>query len=172
MRQVIYSAAASLDGYIARADGSHDWIPMDPEIDFGAMFSRFDTVIMGRKAHDVTVAMEGPSPFSALETFVFSRSKKPGKHPGYEYREGSPGELIRELRKFPGKDIWLMGGGELARQFMAEDLIDGIQIGVIPVVLGGGIPLFGPGFRERQFQFAGQRLYAGSGIVMLDYERV
>ena len=148
MRQVIYSAAASLDGYIARTDGSHDWIPMDPEIDFGAMFGRFDTVVMGRKTHEVAAAIEGENPFSAMETFVFSRTRKPGKHTGVEYREGSPGNLIQELRKVSGRDIWLMGGGELTREFLREDLVDGIQVAVVPVVLGGGVPLFAPGFAE------------------------
>ena len=64
-----------------------------------------------------------------------------------------------------------MGGGELTREFLREDLVDGIQVAVVPVVLGGGVPLFAPRFAERQFQFSGQRVYRNSGIVMLEYVR-
>lgn len=172
MRQIIYSAAVSLDGYIARKDGSADWIPMDPEVDFGAMFSRFDVILMGRKTHEVTLAMGGANPFVGMESFVFSRTKPAGKRDGAEYITTRPVELVRELRKFPGKDLWLMGGGELAAEFLREDLVDGIQVAVCPVLLGAGIPMFGSGFPQRQFRFASQRVYPKSGIVMIDYERL
>lgn len=173
MRQVIYAAAVSLDGYIARKDGSFDWIPVDPEVDFAAMFSRFDVMFMGRKTHEVAVAAyaEGPNPYAGMESFVFSRSKAPGKRQGVEYITTPPVELVGEFRKQPGKDMWLMGGGELAVEFLREDLVDGIQVAVCPILLGSGIPMFRAGFPERQFRFAGQRLYPKSGIVMIDYER-
>jgi dihydrofolate reductase len=176
MRQIIYSAAASLDGYIAREDGSVSWIPLDPEIDFGAMFSRFDVILMGRKTQEISLKMsegsEGANPFAGMESFVFSRSVEPGKRHGVEYVTASPVSLISQLRKSSGKDLWLMGGGELAADFLRADLIDGISIAVCPVVLGTGIPMFGSGFPERQFRFASQRVYSKSGIIAIDYERV
>ena len=164
MRKIVYSAAASLDGYIARKDGSADWIPMDPEIDFGAMFSRFDCLLMGRKTFEITQKMAtpgAPNPFAEMERHVFSR----------RLSKGEPLEIVIELRKRPGKDIWLMGGGELAAEFLKEDLIDGISVAVCPILLGSGIPLFAAGFPERQFRFTTQRTYPKSGIVMLGYER-
>ena len=177
MRQIIYAAAARLDGYIAKKDGSVGWIPMDPEIDFGAMFSRFDVILMGRKTHEVSLAIQaesvgGPDPFAAMETFVFSRTKEPGKRDGAEYITTPPIELVKELRKHPGKDLWLMGGGELAADFLRDDLVDGISVAVCPVLLGSGIPMFGAGFPERQFRMAKQRVYQKSGIIEIDYERV
>jgi len=175
MRQVIYSAAASLDGYIARKDGSVSWIPMDPEIDFGAMFSRFDVILMGRRTHEIslTLAPEGGSnPFTGMQGYVFSRSKSPGERAGVEYTAKSPVELVSELRKQPGKDLWLMGGGDLAAEFLKQDLVDGISVAVCPILLGSGIPLFGSGFPERQFRMAKQRVFQNSGIIAIDYERL
>ena len=170
MRQIIYSAAASLDGYIARRDGSADWIPEDSDVDFGAMFSRFDTVLLGRKTHDEALKLGGTMP--GMEAFVFSRSKPPGRRDSAIFVNSRPLDLVVDLRKQPGKDLWLMGGGELASEFLQADLVDGIQMAVCPVVLGSGIPMFGTGAPERKFRLANQRLYAKSGIMMLDYERV
>ena len=175
MRQIIYEAAVSLDGYIARKDGSFDWIPMDPDIDFGTTFSRFDVILMGRKTHEVSLAnsAEGQeNPLAGMETFVFSRSQPAGKRHGVEYVDTPPIELVRELRKHPGKDLWLMGGGELAAEFLRADLIDGISLAVCPILLGAGIPMFGTGYPERGYRFAKQRVYPKSGIIAIDYERV
>jgi dihydrofolate reductase len=175
MRQVIYAATASLDGYIARKDGAVDWIPKDPDVDFGAIFSRFDVILLGRKTHEIALSMSEAAqenPFAGWEAFVFSRTKEPGKRHGVEYITTPPLELVKELRKRPGKDLWLMGGGELAAEFLEDDLIDGIRIAACPLLLGSGIPMFGSGFPERRFRFAAQRVYPKSGIVSIDYERV
>ena len=171
MRQIIYSAAASLDGFIARTDGTADWIPPDPDVDFAAMFSRFDTILLGRKTYEEALKMGGL--FPGMEVYVFSRSSPAGKHSGIEFVTGSPLELVLQLRKNPGKDLWLMGGGELAGEFLQADLLDGIQVAVCPVLIGSGIPMFGgaAGFTERRFRTASHRVYPKSGIVMLDYER-
>ncbi len=171
MREIVYSAAASLDGYIARADGAVDWIPMDTDVDGGAMFSRFDTILMGRKTHEVSLAMGGAA-FASMETYVFSRTHSAGRDDRAKYVTVSPSDLVKELRKQPGKDLCLMGGGELAAEFLKDDLIDGIQLALCPVVLGAGVPLFATGFPQRQFRLTGHRVYAKSGIVWLDYERV
>ena len=175
MRQIIYSAAASLDGYIARKDGSVDWIPSDPDVDFAALMSRFDVLLMGRKTFDISRKVrseDGHNPFAGFETFVFSRTNAPGKRRGVEFITTPPVELVRDLRQHPGKDLWLMGGGELAAQFLSQDLIDGIQIGVCPILLGSGIPMFASGFPQRSFRFSSHRLYPKSGILAIDYERI
>ena len=112
-----------------------------------------------------------PNPFAGYETFVFSRSKKPGKRDGVEYITTPPIELVKELRKHPGKDLWLMGGGELAAEFLQDDLVDGIRIAICPLLLGAGIPMFASGFPGRQFRLSNQRVYPKSGIVEINYER-
>src|SRR5438128_12627062 len=97
MRRVRYSVAMSLDGYIAGPKGGYDWIVMDPDIDFGALFKDFDTVLMGRK--------------------------------------------VTELEQKKGKDIWLFGGGELFRSLLGLGLVDAVEVAIVPVLLGGGVPM-------------------------------
>jgi dihydrofolate reductase len=82
----------------------------------------------------------------------------------------APGELVREMKSKPGKDIWLMGGGELARDFLRDDLVDRMELGIMPILLGDGIPLFPQGFPERRLELRNAQSYP-SGIVMLRYAR-
>ena len=83
----------------------------------------------------------------------------------------SPASLIRQIRKKRGKDIWLMGGGVLAREFLKADLVDEIHLGVVPVLLGEGIPLFPSGFPQRDFSLIENKAY-GKGLISLKYKRV
>jgi dihydrofolate reductase len=81
MRRIRYAVAASLDGYIAGPKGEADWIIMDPEIDFGALFAQFDTILMGRKTFEA-MAAGGRSEMPGTKTFVFSRTLRQKDHPG------------------------------------------------------------------------------------------
>jgi dihydrofolate reductase len=169
-RNVVLSVAVSLDGYIARRDGSVDWLIMDPEMDFKKMVSAFDVIVAGRKTLDPALDKGGGGGMGKMACFVFSRTLPPGKRNGVEYVGRPPKELVRELKAQPGKDIWLMGGGELAREFLRDDLIDRIELAVIPVLLGSGIPLFPSGFPQRNYALAEQRSYS-SGILSVSYVR-
>ena len=82
----------------------------------------------------------------------------------------SPAKFVEGLRKKPGKDIWHMGGGELAREFLRADLVDEIRLGIMPVLLGEGIPLFPSGFPQREFSLTECRSYS-KGMVSLVYQR-
>lgn len=170
MRSVVLFVGMSLDGYIARRDGSVDWLVVEPSYDFKGFFDSIDVVLMGRKTADVAPQQGGMGSMGKMEEYVFSRSKPPGKRGRVEYTNQPPGVLIRELKARPGKDIWLMGGGELAREFLREDVIDRIDLGVLPVLLGDGIPLFPSGFPERHFKLVKSRSYPG-GMLELSYER-
>jgi dihydrofolate reductase len=161
----------SLDGYIARADGKVDWLIHDPTIDLGAYAKSFDVIVAGRKTLDLEGAHGGSGGrLGKVKCFIFSRSKPPGTRGGAEYVNRPPSELIRELRASPGKDIWLMGGGELAREFLKDDLVDRMDLGVMPTLLGEGIPLFPRGFPQRDFKLVSFRAHP-SGIVWASYER-
>ena len=170
MRSVVLSVAISLDGYVARPDGSVDFLVMDPEIDFAALFGRFDVTILGRKTYGESMK-QGGGATPGIAGYVFSRSLPPGKRDGVEFVSGPPAELVAELKGRSGKDIWLMGGGELTREFLKADLIDEIELTVMPTLLGAGIPLFPGGFEERKFRFGGHKLYPSTGIVGLTYLR-
>ena len=125
----------------------------------------------GRKTLDAALRM-GATSFggSSLATYVFSRSQPPGERDGLVFTRQSPAAFIRQLRRRPGKHIWLMGGGELARGFLKADLVDELHLGIVPVLLGEGLPLFPSGFPQRDFTLAGNQTYS-QGLIVLRYKR-
>lgn len=169
MRKVILALGLSIDGYIARLDGSVDFLFMPKDYSMAPLFSRIDTVIMGRKTYEVGKAMGG-SFGGKITYYVMSHSLPPGKREGVIFTADSSAELVARLRKQQGKDLWLMGGGELARDFLQADLIDEIQLGVIPVLLGEGIPAFPAGFPQRDFSPLECKTYS-QGLLSVKYER-
>ncbi len=145
MRKVKYAVANSLDGFIARKDGAFDWIIMDKEVmdELTEFFKSVDTVLMGRKTYEVALrhGTDDTSPPS-MKSYVFSRTLKTRQGADVEVVSENAGEFIRKLKNGSGKDIWLMGGGNLAQTLFDENLIDEILLGVHPVLLGSGISLF------------------------------
>jgi dihydrofolate reductase len=167
MRKVVYSVAASLDGYIAGPSGEADWITMDPEIDFAALFARFDVVLMGRRTYDQVRAMGGGEAMPGVTSIVASRTLRPEDCPGATVIGEGLEERVGELRAGDGKDIWLFGGGVLFRSLLDAGLVDEVGVAVMPVLLGGGVPLLAAGGRAR-LRLTGSRLYK-SGIASLEY---
>jgi dihydrofolate reductase len=167
MRKVVYSVAMSLDGFVAGPNGEADWITMDPEFDFAEVFARFDTLLMGRKTYEQTKAMGGGPAMPGFTSIVASRTLKPGDCPGATVIGDGLADRVRELRAGPGKDIWLFGGGVLFRSLLNARLVDEVGVGVMPVLLGGGVPLVSPGDRAR-LRLTGHKAYK-SGAVSLDY---
>ncbi len=173
MRRIVYSVAISLDGYIADADGGFDWIVTDPDMDFAALMARFDTFVMGRRTWEVMQSMGGGGGgLSGVKTFVVSRTLKPGDHPDVTILAEHWQEVVRELRELPGKDIWLFGGGALFAAMLDAGLVDAVEVGIVPVLLGGGIPLLKPPARRAKLALTGHRVYPKTGIVRLEYDVV
>ena len=168
MRKVILGLGTSIDGYIARLNGAVDFLFMPKDYSMGPFFATIDTAVMGRKTFD---AAKGASFGGSMKTYVFSRSRLPGERDGVTFVNESPESLVGELRKQPGKSIWLMGGGELAREFLKADLVDEIYLGIVPVLLGEGIPLFPSGFPQRDFSLIENNSYS-KGMIALKYKRV
>ena len=170
-RKVVLGLGISIDGYIARLNGAVDFLFMPKDYSMAPFFATIDTTIMGRKTLDVALQMSGGSyPKSSTATYVFSRSKPAVEHAGLVFVNQSPAKFIGQLRKKPGKDIWLMGGGELARDFLKADLVDEMYIGIVPTLLGEGIPLFPSGFPQREFALVENKTYS-KGLIALKYNR-
>ena len=171
MRQLRYSVAASLDGYIAGPNGEFDWIVIDPDIDFAAMYAGFSGLVMGRRSYEVFVSTgggEGP----ALATYVYSRTLPEGEREGVTFVHDAVSHVRGLKVSADGKPLWLWGGGDLFRQLAAAGLVDGIDIAIIPVVLGGGIQLLPSPGPRLPLQLRQHRLYSKTGTLYLEYDVV
>jgi dihydrofolate reductase len=169
MRRVRYVVAMSLDGYIAGPNGEADWIIMDPEIDFRALFEQFDTFLLGRRTFE-GMGGAGGSGKSGVQTIVFSRTLRQEDYPNVTVVSENPEDVLADLRPKPGKDIWLFGGGLLFRSLLEARLVDAVEASVVPVLLGEGIPLLPPKTSSERFELklASSRAFK-SGIVSLEY---
>jgi dihydrofolate reductase len=165
---VRYAVAMSLDGFIAGPGGEADWIIMDPEIDFKALYSQFDTMVMGRRTFEVVKRAGGGGSTRGMQVVVCSRTLRQEDHPGVTIVDNPEG-LLADLRSKPGKDVWLFGGGSLFRSFAELGLVDTVEVGVIPVLLGEGVPLLPPPATRIALKLTGHKLYAQTGILSLEY---
>jgi dihydrofolate reductase len=168
MRRLRYQVAVSLDGFIAGPEGEYDWIVMDPAIDFAAMYKEFDTAVMGRKTYEVMTAQGGHGKIPGLEVIVFSRTLPPATYPGVRIVRDDPREIVSKLKMKTGRDVWLFGGGVLFRRLLDAGLVDTVEVAVIPVLLGSGIPLLPPGATTTLI-LSDHRVLPASGIVALSY---
>jgi dihydrofolate reductase len=155
----------SLDGYIAGPKGEADWIIMDPEIDFSAIFAQFDTFLMGRRTYEAARSMFA---MPGTEVFVFSHTLRQQDCPGVTIVAENQKEVLESLRDKTGKDIWLFGGGELFRELLAAGLVDSVEVAVIPVLLGEGAPLLPAPATKATLKLTGHKVYK-TGIVFLEY---
>jgi dihydrofolate reductase len=176
LRKVILGFGISLDGYIARRNGAMDYLVIDKEGEalMADFFAQIDTTIMGRKTAAATAKMRksGEIPETpGITNYVVSRRWKPGKREGFEVVSGSLTAFVKKLKRRPGKDIYLGGGGQLCRSFLQEDLVDELFIGLGPVLLGDGIPGFPGKFPQRDFKLTECKSYS-NGSVGLRYERI
>jgi dihydrofolate reductase len=165
-RRLRYQVAVSLDGFIAGPNGEYDWIVQDPTVDFGALFKQFDTAVIGRKTYDM-MAAQGPLKMPGLEAIVFSRTLPPSSKPGLRITRDDPREVVAALKKQRGKDIWLFGGGELCRSLLDAGLVDTVELALMPVLIGSGIPVLPPGAITKLA--LADRKVLPSGIVVLAY---
>jgi dihydrofolate reductase len=171
MRKVVLGIGISLDGYIARPDGAVDFLFMPKDYSMAAFFATVDTAIMGRKTYDVSRALGGGGGFGGnIKSYVLSRTLPPGEREGLTFTRESPAALVGKIREQKGKNIWLMGGGEIARDFLKADLVDELYLGMVPVLIGEGLPLFPAGFPQRNFELIENKTFS-KGLIALRYRR-
>lgn len=168
MRRVRYSVAMSLDGCIAGPKGEYDWIVMDPDIDFGALFKDFDTVLMGRKSYEATRRQDGGGGMPGMQVFVFSRTLRQADCPDVTV-SNDPAVTVPKLKASAGKDIWLFGGGGLFRSLLDVKLVDTVEVAIVPMLLGAGVPMLPDPATRAELRLTGYRVFEKTGTTLLEY---
>ncbi len=171
-RKIIVNIATSADGYIARPDGDIQWLTRRPPpkgfYGMGKFMHLIDTKLLGRKTYDVSLRM-GATFDSKTRNYVFSRQPSPASVPaGVEFIAGRIGVFAKRLRDLKGKNIWMMGGGEIIASFLDEGAIDEFIISVVPVFIGEGIPLIAHRHRDVRLSLRSVQRFP-DGVVQLHY---
>src|SRR3989449_881112 len=171
-RKVIVHIATSADGYIARPDGDLEWLTSRPApkgfYGMNAFMRSIDTKVLGRKTYDISLRL-GAEFDPKSRSIVFSRHAPPADAPsGVEFVNEAIGPFVKRLRAQPGKDIWLMGGGDIIASFLDEHAIDEFVISVVPVFIGEGIPLIARRHRHVPLELHSIDRFE-NGVVQLHY---
>jgi dihydrofolate reductase len=169
MRIVILFIADSLDGYIAKKDHGIDWLFTDQDYGYKEFYASIDTALMGRKTYDAMLKMEGGNFIPDKQVYIFSKKLDKAVYENYEVIKSDMIEFTRSLLKKPGKDLWLIGGGEIIKAFLENRLVDEIVLSIHPILLGSGIPLFPEGDYFTHYETV-ECIKFDSGLVQLKYK--
>ncbi len=170
MARLRYSVAMSLDGFIADEQGGYDWIIAEDGIDFTAFLSNIDTLLMGRGTWQILEGQDdGPAMFAGMKLIVVSTTMDPAAYPDIEVVSTDVVARVEALRRDGEKDIWLFGGGVLFRSMLEAGLVDRVELGIIPVLLGQGIPVL-PGLEVPAKLVLHSTEVFDSGIALLKYD--
>jgi dihydrofolate reductase len=160
----------SLDGFIADVDDGMEWMTGDPGYDSKPFFASIDSVLVGRRSYEVMLK-HGSRTYPGLRTYVFSRTLNPADYPEVTVVGDGAASAVADLRRGSGKDIWLCGGGELFRSLLEADLVDTVELGVSPILLGKGRPLLPSLESSRKLKLTHEAAFP-SGLLVLDYDVV
>ncbi len=174
MRKVILYIAASIDNFIAKPDGNLDWLTdpvytlKDEDFGYAALLQSIDTTLMGNATYKEILGFDTPFPYPDTTNYVFTRNKDEPDNEFVKFIAGDIAGFTRELKNQTGKDIWLIGGGQINTVLLEEKLVDRIILTIIPVTLGDGIPMFQKGTVETRFKLEKSQAYE-NGFVQLIY---
>ena len=175
MRKVILYIAVSIDNYIANPEGDTSWLH-DPEyiidkedFSYGEFVKSIDTTLMGHTTYKVITGFDGPFPYTDKTNYVFTRSAKANDEYAVFIDNDIP-EFVNSLKNVEGKDIWLIGGGQINTLLLEKGLIDEFIFTQIPIVLGSGLPLFTNTKQSFPFLLKDSKSYK-NGFVQLTYKR-
>lgn len=171
MRELKYHVAATVDGFIAREDGSADGFLYEGEHanDYlQSLKNDYDVALMGRGTYEFGVRLGVTDPYPWMEQYVFSRTMEGSPDPNVELVSENAADFVRELKEERGKDVYLCGGADLAATLLAESLIDEVVLKLNPVAFGSGVPLFSGAIGQIGLELADSKVYE-NGVVLLRY---
>ena len=172
MRKVAYGGAMSLDGFIAGPNGEYDWIVMDPDIDFAGMMARFDTFLIGRKTFDAMRRMGNASPPTpGIRSIVCSRTLRPEDCPGATLCDDAE-RVVADLAGSRARTSRCSVAASCSEVSWQRGLVDEVSVSLVPVLLGGGIPLLPPPAARTKLKLRTHRLYEKTGTMELEYDIV
>ena len=169
-RRVRYAVGMSLDGFIADAEDGTSWMTHDRAYDARPFFASIDTVLVGRRSFEVMLR-HGQRSYPGLRTIVFSRTLTARDHPEVTIVSGGAASAVRALREAPGRDIWLSGGGVLFASLLEAGVVDTVELGVCPILLGSGKAFLPTGVASRRLALTHQQALP-SGLLLLSYDLV
>lgn len=175
MRRIKLYIAASIDGYIADPDGGLDWLsgyPITPELNYGydEFFNSVDSVIMGGRTYRDILNMDVIYPYKDKTSYIVTHKKLKDTENIHSITDNII-ETISDLKSKDGKDIWLVGGGEIISMLLEDNLVDEMIITHIPKILGDGIPLFPKMKMESNWKLLNSQSY-NNGILSVEYQRI
>lgn len=171
MRKLIYHVASTVDGFIAHTDHSVDGFVGEGEHTseyLAALQQDYDVVIMGRRTYEFGVKLGVTNPYPWLKQYVVSRSMERSLDPNVELVGEPIGDLVRRLKREPGKAIYLCGGGELAATLFAEHLVDELVVKLNPVLFGAGVGLVSGALTQTALELVDSKTYR-NGVILLHY---
>lgn len=176
MRKIKLYIAISLDGKIAGVEGEVDWLdqlPNPEQLDYGYFdfYANIDTVLMGNKTYQQVLGFDVPYPYPGMESYVFTQNTELKDDENVTYITKDIPQFLQTLKEKQGKDIWLIGGGEVNSLLIKSGLIDELWVHVMPIVLGAGIPLFAEGIEKTFLKLTDSKTYP-TGVVGLTYQVV
>lgn len=172
MRKVTFRVANSLDNYIARTDGAFDWILGSEEANSAMteFWKNIDTVVIGRKTYEPVLKSGKPFPtYPGVKNYVLSRTLKDVSDKNVEVIREDVVEFVRKLKTEEGRDIFIMGGGMLAKPLFEANLVDEVGVNIHPVLLGSGIPLFHEMSRQIDLELSECKSYK-NGCISATYQ--
>ncbi|MBF0762016.1 dihydrofolate reductase [Dysgonomonas mossii] len=175
MRKIRLYIAASIDGYIANIDGGLDWLsayPITPELDYGynEFFESVDSVLMGGRTYRDILNMDVIYPYKDKISYIITRNKMNNPKENIHFISDNIIETLSEIKKQEGKDIWLVGGGEIISMFLDNDSIDEMTVTIIPIILGSGISLFPNTAKESTWKLQNTHSYCNN-VLQVEYHR-
>jgi len=167
MRKVIIYVASSLNGFIAKPDGDVDWlhnIPNPDKLDYGYadFYESIDTTLMGNKTYQKVLSFGIDFPYTGKANYVFTRNNELKKDENVQFISSGITDFVKRLKNENGKDIWLIGGGEINSLLLNAGLVDELRLFLMPYIFGKGVTLFGDELEGMEMILDRQKAYSNN----------